>query len=214
MSTRDTQDRILKSALQLFNKYGSAAISSNRIAEHCGVSKGNLHYHYRTKRDIVFGLFQQIVDEMNPNWYRDHLDPTLEHMAEMFLRQLKLILKYRFFYREMAELMRRDEILRRRFAETRARRVEELMNFFTALAQRGLMSIPDYARMTYIVDVTWIVSDSWLNYLDYDGRKIDADSIIAGYHAILEVLRPYLCRDPQEITLERYQLIGQLGREG
>ncbi len=214
MSTRDTQDRILKSALQLFNEYGSAAISSNRIAEHCGVSKGNLHYHYRTKRDIVFGLFQQIVDEMNSNWYRDHLDPTLDHMAEMFIRQLKLILEYRFFYRELAELLRRDEVLRRRFADTRTRRVKELMNFFTGLAQRGLMCIPHHARMAYIVDVTWIVSDNWLNYLDYDGREVNADSIIAGYHEILEVLRPYLCRDPQEITPQRYQVVGELGQQG
>jgi AcrR family transcriptional regulator len=214
MATRDTQDRILKSALQLFNEYGSAAISCNRIAEHCDVSKGNLHYHYRTKQDIVFGLFQQIVNEMNSNWYRDHLDVTLEHMAEMFIRQLKLILKYRFFYRELAELLRRDEKLRQRFADNRARRIKELRNFFTGLAHRGFMSIPDHARMAYIVDATWIVSENWLNYLEYDGREVNADSIINGYHEILEVLRTYLCRDPRDIGLERYQVIEQLGQEG
>ena len=49
---------------------------------------------------------------MDSGWYRDHLAPTLEHMAAMFVRQLQLIRKYRFFYREIADLLRQDPRLR------------------------------------------------------------------------------------------------------
>src|SRR5579862_1276518 len=117
MGTRLTQQRILQAALELFNEHGTAAISANRIAERCGISKGNLQYHFATKRDIVLALFQQAVDEMDGGWYRDHLAPTLDHMAAMFVRQLQLIMKYRFFYRELADLLRQDPQLRRRFAQ-------------------------------------------------------------------------------------------------
>ncbi len=211
MGTRDTQLRILGSALVLFNEHGSAAISTNRIAAHCGISKGNLHYHYRNKQEIITTLFQQAVDEMNSGWYRDHLAPTLEHMAVMFVRQLQLILKYRFFYREIADLLRNDEQLRQRFAENRARRLTEIERFFLTLSELGLMKIPaDARRLRSIVDVTWIVSENWLNYLDYDDREINVEAIIAGYYEILEVLRPYLCADPQQITQESYMTIERL----
>ena len=110
MGTRDTQTRIVDAALELFNEYGTAAVSTNRIAEHCGISKGNLHYHFHNKQEIIRFLFQRAVDEMDAGWYRDHLAATLEHMAAMFVRQLRLIRDYRFFYREMADLLRRDKV--------------------------------------------------------------------------------------------------------
>jgi AcrR family transcriptional regulator len=211
MATRDTQTRILDAALELFNQHGSAAISTNRVAAHCGMSKGNLHYHFRNKQEIVRALFQRALHEMDTGWYGDHLAPTLEHMAAMFVRQLQLILKYRFFFRELADLLRNDPLLRRRFANNRERRLKEIERFFLSLGERGLMKIPEDApRLRSIVDVTWIVSENWLNYLDYHDRAVSVDAIIEGYYEILEVLRPYLCADPQQITRESYLTIEKL----
>ncbi len=214
MGTRTTQLRILQAALELFNEQGTAAVSANKIAERCGISKGNLQYHFSNKRDIICALFQQAIDEMDSGWYRDHLAPTLEHMAAMFVRQLQLIRKYRFFYRELADLLRQDPQLRRRFAENRERRLRDLEKFMHALGARGLMRLPEDARrLRSIVDVTWIVSENWLNYTEYDGREITVATILDGYYEILEVLRPYLCADPQQITQESYHTIERLASE-
>jgi AcrR family transcriptional regulator len=211
MGTRDTQTRIVDAALELFNQYGTAAISTNRIAEHCGISKGNLHYHFRNKQEIIRFLFQRAVDEMDAGWYRDHLAATLEHMAAMFVRQLQLIRDYRFFYREMADLLRRDRLLRRRFAHNRERRLAELERFFGALTQRGLMDLPaDPRRRRAIVDITWIISENWLNYVEYHDRELTVEAVAAGYDQILEVLRPYLIADPQRVTSESYSIIERL----
>ena len=87
MGTRETQTRIIEAAIVLFNEHGTAAVSGNRIAEACGISKGNLHYHFRTKPEIIQSIFQRIVEEMNAGWYEDLLHPTIRHMAEMFARQ-------------------------------------------------------------------------------------------------------------------------------
>ena len=211
MATRDTQTRILDAAVELFNQNSSAAVSTNRVAAHCGISKGNLHYHFRNKQEIVRALFQRALDEMDSGWYGDHLAPTLEHMAAMFVRQLQLILKYRFFYRELADLLRNDPLLRRRFAHNRERRLKEIERFFLSLSERGLMRIPEDApRLRSIVDVTWIVSENWLNYMDYHDREVTVESMLEGYAEILEVLRPYLCADPQQVTQESYHTIERL----
>jgi AcrR family transcriptional regulator len=214
MATRTTQLRIRQAALELFNEHGTAAVSANRVAEHCGISKGNLQYHYRNKREIIYSVFQQAIKEMDSSWYRDHLAPSLEHMAAMFVRQLQLILKYRFFYRELADLLRQDPRLRVCFARNRARRLGELELFMFALAERGLMKLPaDVRRLRAVVDVTWIVSENWLNYLDYHDRPVTVEAILEGYAEILEVLRPYLCSDIQRITAESYLTIERLAAQ-
>ena len=214
MATRTTQLRILQAALELFNEQGTAAVSANRVAERCGISKGNLQYHFANKRDIVFALFQLAVDEMDAGWYRDHLAPSLEHMAAMFVRQLQLILKYRFFYREMAALLRQDPQLRGRYASNRERRLRDLERFMRTLETHGHVRLPaDGRRLRSIVDVTWIISETWINYVEYHDRALTAETIIEGYNQILEVLRPYLSGDPQQVTEESYQTIERLAAQ-
>jgi len=181
MGSRTTQLRILRAALDLFNEHGSAAVSANRIAARCGISKGNLQYHFHTKREIIAAVFQLAVNEMDAGWYQDHLAPTLDHMAAMFVRQLQLICRYRFFYREMAHLLRQDAALRKRFAHNRQRRLGELERFMLVLAERGLMRLPrDPQRLRSIVAVTWIVSENWLNYLEYDYRQMNVATLLVG----------------------------------
>jgi len=214
MATRATQLRILQTALELFNEHGTAAISATRIAERSGISKSNLQYHFRNKREIIFAVFQQAIQEMDSGWYRDHLAPSLEHMAAMYVRQLQLILKYRFFYREMADLLRQDPQLRKRFADNRERRIRELEKFMMALQSRGLMRFPpDPRRLRAIIDVTWIVNENWLNYMDYHDREVTVAAMLEGYSEILEVLRPYLCADLQQITQESYHTIERLAAQ-
>jgi AcrR family transcriptional regulator len=214
MATRATQFRILQAALELFNEHGSAAVSSNRIAERCGISKGNLQYHFRNKQEIICAVFQQAIGEMDSGWYRDHLAPTLEHMATMFVRQLQLILKYRFFYREMADLLRQDPQLRKRYADNRERRLRDLEKFMLALQACGLMRFPpDPKRLRSIIDVTWIVNENWLNYMDYHDREVTVEAMLEGYRETLEVLRPYLCADLQQLTQESYHTIERLAAQ-
>ena len=138
MPSRETQALILKVALELFNEHRSASVSTNRIAEACEISKGNLNYHFRTKQDIILALFADITVEMNRAWYEDHRNPTMEHMAFMFVRQLRLIWRYRFFYREIIPLLRESKLLRRRFNEVRVRRVAEVKRFMKGLIAAGL----------------------------------------------------------------------------
>lgn len=211
MGTRTTQLRILTAALELFNEHGTATVSANRIAARCGISKGNLQYHFRNKREIIYVVFQQAIAEMDAGWYQDHLAPTLEHMAAMYVRQLQLILKYRFFYREMADLLRQDAQLRKCFANNRERRMLDLEKFMLALQGRGLMRLPaDPRRLRSLIDVTWIVNENWLNYVDYHDREVSVLAMLEGYAETLEVLRPFLCADPQQLTQDSYLTIERL----
>ncbi|MFN8512060.1 MAG: helix-turn-helix domain-containing protein [Chloroflexia bacterium] len=55
-----TRERILDAALGLFNERGTAVVSTNHIAAACGISPGNLYYHFRNKEEIIRALFDRM----------------------------------------------------------------------------------------------------------------------------------------------------------
>jgi AcrR family transcriptional regulator len=208
MASRDTKALIKTTALKLFNERGAGHISTNTIAENCGISKGNLHYHFRTKQDIVIALFQDISEEMAQDWGGDEMQPTVSHMAEMFERQLEMIWRYRFFYREMATLVRDSTDLHAMVSAHREARIEKVLNFFEALVEAGVMSSPrGRESLRYLVVVTWIFSDNWLNFIELQGQEENNEVINTGYDMVVEMLYPYLSDSAREEIYDSYRAI-------
>ncbi len=145
---------------------------------------------------------------MNDEWPADHLIPTLEHMAEMYVRQSLLILEFEFFYREMPALLRQDALLRRRYKEHRERRIDAICRFMQALVDRGVMDFgPDSDKLRPVVVATWIISDNWPNFVEFSGEEFDADAICRGYDMILHMLSPYITIDFRDVTRSSHETI-------
>lgn len=193
MASKETKARIIETALTLFNEHGSANISTNRIATEAGISKGNLNYHYSNKKEIILDIFSDIRSEIEGGWSGDHLVPTLEHMEFMFLRQLRLTWRYRFFYREMVNLIKDDPLLGKRFNELRSRRRVALKQFLTSLADDGRMVLPESEEeLEHFMTSTWLLSEHWLNYTDSLGRQVDEAALMRGCDVLMTMVRPYL----------------------
>jgi len=208
MASRDTKGLIKTAALTLFNEHSSGNISANSIAEHCGISKGNLHYHYRTKTEIVEALFDDIVAEMAVSWWHDENQPTVLHMAEMFERQLELIWRYRFFYREMATLVHQSPELHRRVGAHTEARIEKVLEFFEALVGAGVIKKPrSRESLRYLVVISWIFSDNWLNFIELQDHSENAEVINTGYDVIVELLYPYLTEAARAEIYDSYEAI-------
>jgi AcrR family transcriptional regulator len=60
MSRGNTRQRIQEVALELFAARGYEKTSLREIAEHLGVTKAALYYHFKTKEDIVISLFEDL----------------------------------------------------------------------------------------------------------------------------------------------------------
>lgn len=199
MATKQTQTLILDTATELFNQFGIAKVSANKIAEGCNISKGNLHYHFKNKESIVHSLYDRIAAEVRTDWHDDNETPTIEHMAAMFRRQLLLIWRYRFFYREMIPILAGDEHLKYKFAVDRSQRIEQVLQFFQALRESGLLS-PTLSDNTLgsLVKISWVLSDNWINYIEVENplstnsEALDDNYCRSGYKMILDLFRPYL----------------------
>ncbi len=192
MATRETQNLIIDTAIDLFNEYGSRAVSTNRIADECELSRGNLHYHFRTKEEIIQAIFQRIDKEMEQDWYQDHKHPSMEYMYFMFSRQIELIWRYRFFYRELNGLLQNDARLKVLFMDNRKRRVREVELFFEQMVKAELVVEPQApVTMASLLEITWLISDQWLPHLDLHDKVLDEESIADGYQLILQVFEHY-----------------------
>jgi AcrR family transcriptional regulator len=192
MSTRETQDLIIRTAIALFNEQGTRLVSTNKIADSCGVSRGNLHYHYRTKKELIQSIFRLINGEMEESWYEDHLSPTIEHLKFIFERQIDLAWRYRFFYREVNALVADDPELKDVYSRARKKRVLEVRRFFEKLIEVGLVQDPGPAvTLDSLLQISWLVSDQWMQYLDLQDRDVNESSVAEGFALVTQIFLPY-----------------------
>jgi AcrR family transcriptional regulator len=68
-----TRDHILAAALHLFAEKGYDATSMREIAEALHISKPALYYHFDSKEDIVRGIMQDMLDQLDElvGWARE-----------------------------------------------------------------------------------------------------------------------------------------------
>lgn len=193
MATRETQRLIIETAIALFNEHGTKAISTNRIADECRISRGNLHYHFRTKEEIIQAIFQQIDQEMDDSWYDDHRHPTMGHVYFMFARQIDLFWRFRFFYRELSPLLQNDARLKLLLMRSRKKRIGELSLFFQELVKVGLLVEPKPpVSMESLLQISWLLTDQWLSHLDLHDIPVDIRNIEEGFDLVMQLFEPYL----------------------
>jgi AcrR family transcriptional regulator len=208
MATKETQGRILDTAIELFNRHGSAKISANRIADECGLSRGNLYYHFKNKAAIIQAIYDRIATEVKCNWVDDLENPTIDHMLEMFDRQLALIWQYRFFYRELTALLDGDRRLQQRFSNDRNERTRVIVEFFAVLIEKNVLLGPDNRKtLENLVKLSWILSDNWINYTSVDAPDVYPDCVREGYELLIDLFRPYFAPATLLVLDRRYRII-------
>lgn len=193
MATTKTQRRIIAAAIDMFNDQGVKAVSVNRIAGHLAISRGNLHYHFRTKEDLIAAIFDQLAADMAAGGQTDIETPTLAHLQAMFERYMHLVWQYRFFFREMTALLNRNPRLKSRYAAQRRLRLGALAVFFEGLVQAGVLRRPPPpVGLQDLIQLSWIVSENWLAYVEADGMKLAAPEINRGFALVMCLFEPYL----------------------
>jgi AcrR family transcriptional regulator len=61
-AAEDTRRRILDTATELFNERGYARTSIRDIAEHIGMTKGSLYYHFASKDELLYAIIAPFVE--------------------------------------------------------------------------------------------------------------------------------------------------------
>lgn len=187
-----TRERIMETAIALFNEKGTAAVTTNHIAAAAGISPGNLYYHFRNKEDIIRAIFEQ-MDTYGASEYQriaaERGPGSAGAVASTFVMIQKFNWRYRFFKREMTALVAADAALKERFAETHRRMLEMVRAGVDLSVEQGVLRDIPAAERVLVAEEIWLVTLFWLNYLELAGERINKNTIARGTALLRDILK-------------------------
>ncbi len=189
-----TKERIVGTALQLFNETGTGDVSTNHIANALGMSPGNLYYHFRNKEEIIRAILDNLIARRK-EIYRLPADraPVLADLQLMVQENFLLLWDYRFFYRELIALTQRDEVLKERYQALRQQGLAHFEVLFESFVSAGVVQMPaDSTTIADLSKICWLVSDYWLPFIEMDSGLTMPQYMQQGVRLVLQALRPYL----------------------
>lgn len=189
-----THEKILDTALTLFNKNGTSAVSTNHIAEAAGISPGNLYYHFRNKEEIIRKLFERLssANKVAFDLPTDAL-PTLSDLKRMVKANYKILWQYRFAHRELVALLQADAELRTRFLADRKRGFEGFNELFDAFVSAGILRAPaNRDDVSNLAEIIWMITEFWLSSLELAGKTVDEAQMEHGVELMMLILEPYI----------------------
>ena len=191
---RRTRERILETALVLFNDFGEPNVTTQLISDEMGISPGNLYYHFHNKDEIIeslFADFERSIDETLTAPVRR--PPNVEDIW-LFLHLLfENIWNFRFIYRDINELLSRNRIVETHFKRIVAHKINTATLICKGLVATGDMKATPAEIQALAVNMT-VVATYWLSFeFVSDPRKeIDGESLSRGAFQVMAIAAPYL----------------------
>lgn len=160
-----TRDKILATALKLFNEKGISEVSSKNIAEEMGISYGNLCYHFPKKDDIVLQLYLNMQEKLDIQ-FRNIREEVVN--LEFMLSRLKLlfeeIYRYKFIYLGITKVMRHFDHIKQHARGQFDQRWETLDTLAEFLVDNGYMkAFKNDRQKDLLIHSLLMVSNSWIS---------------------------------------------------
>ncbi|MFT5590090.1 MAG: AcrR family transcriptional regulator [Bradyrhizobium sp.] len=200
---RRTRERILDLSLQLFNEFGEPNITTTVIADQMGISPGNLYYHFRNKDDIVNSIFVQFEGEISHMLaVPDSRHPTIEDVWHYLHLMFELVWRYRFFYRDLSDLLSRNRKVEVDFKKILAHKNHVAQHLCIGLRndqalEAGDLEIEALATNMVVVATYWLSYEYVNNPRKYTEQQASADALVRGCYQVLSLIRPYLRGETQ-----------------
>jgi AcrR family transcriptional regulator len=195
---RRTRERILELSLRLFNEFGEPNITTTVIAEEMSISPGNLYYHFRNKDDIVNSLFVQFEAEIErmlavPGDRRPNIEDVWLYLHLMF----ELVWRYRFFYRDLSDLLSRNRKLELHFKQIVAHKIKVAHQLCIGLRSDNALEASDLeidalATNMVIVATYWLSYEYVRNPRKFNEEQAMTDALARGCYQVLSLISPYL----------------------
>lgn len=114
--SEDKKRLILKTAMMLFSTKGSSATSMQEIAEACGISKGSIYLHFKSKEELEQSLFVYCYQMLQEHLMQVEQESDLTPKGKM-IRQIEvsldLVLELRgFLIMQLREWLKTGELYR------------------------------------------------------------------------------------------------------
>lgn len=187
-----TKEKILVTALRLFNEGNTQTATTNHIAKAMGISPGNLHYHYKNREEIIRLLYRQMRKKMTLKI--DELPKTLAELNEHQKLLIEVQWEYRFFFKEILFLFSRDEGLQGTYIADNIAHRSRIKIVMENLIAQGELEILYDNTIEYLVDSILLSWQFYTSYMLTLGREVDVKSAEELIGFTDNTLRPFLTK--------------------
>lgn len=193
-----TAQRILLTALAMFNEHGENAVTSVDIAIELDISPGNLYYHFKGKESIVVALMKMHEQQMQALLTRDKLN-TLS--AEDIMYYLYLLIDsihvFHFLYKSPADLAEKYPQIVKRRQHILANLKRQITFLFESLVKQKVLVASDADRVLLMELILLIITQS----CQFDELNSHMDDEAQRFHALslmMVSILPRLTMNEQE----------------
>jgi AcrR family transcriptional regulator len=198
---RRTRERILETALQLFNDFGEPNVTTTVIADEMGISPGNLYYHFHSKDEIVNSIFADYEKEIEALLLAPGNRPNGAEDIWLFLHLLfETIWKFRFFYRDINDLLTRNRLVETHFQRILEHQEATAVNVCEGLAASGELTAGAGEIRALATNMS-VVATFWLSF-EHARRPRGEPDIGRGVYQVISLAAPYLQGEARQL-LER-----------
>ncbi|MFS4458617.1 TetR/AcrR family transcriptional regulator [Bdellovibrio sp. HCB2-146] len=192
-----TKERILLTSIELFNRSGVVAITTNHIAKAMDISPGNLYFHYDNKEEIVIELFKRMMKETYDIWRPRRMKKMtpLDFIHENF----DMYWRYRFFHREMYALRRKDAQLAKMWRAYLQKLMKlEIILYRQWVKDGRMIKINDVSEMQYIAESLLAMATTFLQFFESAEKQPGKKSIERGERHVARLLYPYTAGETKD----------------
>ena len=204
---RRTRERILATALALFNQDGEPHVTTADIADEMNISPGNLYYHFRNKDEIIALIFDGLDASLSPLFAGPSSRNADVEDLWLFMHLLfERVWEYRFFFRDLDEITSRDRKLATRVADLLQREQNAVIELCAGLRSVGALRATDAELAALAINVVMIAT-YWMSFQRLSrvvGAKSDNDPAAMQFERaiahVLALVAPHLTGDHRTLV--------------
>lgn len=185
-----TKEKILDVSVDLFNRSGVVAITTNHIAKAMSISPGNLYFHYDNKEEIIQELFRRMCKETYKIWSPKKVSstPPVQFVDDNF----DIYWRYRFFHREMYALRRKDPSLAKLWKAHMIKMMKLMQVLYRHWVEDGKMvEIKDDREKLYVFESLLAMATTFLQFFESTEKSPGKQTIHRGKTHLVRLLLPY-----------------------
>jgi AcrR family transcriptional regulator len=200
-----TRDKILQTALNLFNQHGVPNVTLRRIAAEMFISQGNLNYHFKHREDIIEALYFQLLEVFNEEKGKlDTEEINFQFVMDSTRAGMEALFRYRFLMIDFNQVMRENPKIHEHFKQLEEIRRTTYLYSFDLAIKAGIMRAPAFeGEYNGLNERIRVFSDYWIaSAAVYNEPE---ETTVEKYHNLLvEMFFPYFTKDSQrEFLLKR-----------
>jgi len=198
----NTKNRIIKSAIELFNKEGTMNIVLQKIADKSKISIGNLTYHFKNRELLIIAIFDYVQEELYHIFDGISLVPTVKDILKVEINLLKFQDNHKFIFLNFVDIVNNNEEISNKFRENISFQIQMIITLLRQGVESGNYKKEYEDQFENLAKIIWNI---YFNRLNRELVMNETYGLLEFAKDIWLILKPFLTEE----GIKRYENIFQ-----